>query len=109
MATRTISLTPDASAYVDDAIASGRFEDASEMVDEALRLLEEKELIHAAKVERLRAAIQVGEDDISAGRFDVINTDDELRDYMATIRREVEVEFLEREAATAASTQSAKE
>ena len=41
--TMNVSLTPEIRAFVADRIASGRFQNASEVVRAALRLLEEDE------------------------------------------------------------------
>jgi antitoxin ParD1/3/4 len=57
-------------AFIDKQIASGRFNNASEVVRAGLRLLEDEE----AKLEELRALIAEGDADIAAGR--VIHVDD---------------------------------
>ncbi len=41
--TRNISLTPELGAYIDQAVASGRYQTASEVVRAGLRLLKEQE------------------------------------------------------------------
>jgi antitoxin ParD1/3/4 len=41
--TRTVSLTPELEALVDNKVASGRYRSASEVVRAALRLLDERE------------------------------------------------------------------
>ena len=45
-----VSLTPELESWVDERVRSGRYASASEVIREALRLLEEQEL---AKKERL--------------------------------------------------------
>lgn len=57
-----VSLTPHLEAMVREKVASGRYTSSSEVVREALRLLEERE-----KLNNLRSAIQVGLDEIAAG------------------------------------------
>ncbi|MDO9417547.1 type II toxin-antitoxin system ParD family antitoxin [Pararhizobium sp.] len=51
-------------AFIAEKVASGRFNNASEVVRAGLRLLERDE----AKMVELRKLIQAGEDDIAAGR-----------------------------------------
>jgi antitoxin ParD1/3/4 len=45
-----VSLTPELEAFVADKVQSGRYTSASEVVREALRLLEEHERIRAAQL-----------------------------------------------------------
>ncbi|MFZ2988345.1 type II toxin-antitoxin system ParD family antitoxin [Ideonella sp.] len=48
--------------FVKFQIASGRYNNASEVVREGLRLLEDKEELRRAKLDRLRADLQQGLD-----------------------------------------------
>ncbi|MCW5725782.1 MAG: type II toxin-antitoxin system ParD family antitoxin [Maricaulaceae bacterium] len=61
-----VSLTRKFEDFIEAAIATGRYKSASEVVREALRLLEERE----AKLEALRRDIQIGLDSGIAGEFD---------------------------------------
>lgn len=61
-----VSLTRKFEDFIEAAIATGRYKSASEVVREALRLLEERE----AKLEALRRDIQIGLDSGVAGEFD---------------------------------------
>lgn len=59
------SLSPELAAYVAEQVRSGRFENASELVENALRLRiaqDEKD------VEHLREKLRRSEEDIRAGR-----------------------------------------
>ena len=60
MPKRNIELTDDLDRFIEAGIASGRFGDASEAVQEALRLLEEREQEDESKLEWLRAAVNEG-------------------------------------------------
>ena len=51
-----VSLTPELERLVSRRVASGRYGSASEVVREALRLLEERESFRKARLEQLRAA-----------------------------------------------------
>ena len=63
-----VSLTPELERFVRDKVESGKYNSASELVRESLRLLDERDQMYQIKLERLRADIQVGLDDIDAGR-----------------------------------------
>ncbi len=47
--TLNVSLTPELTAFISAQVASGRYQTASEVVREALRLLEEKKAAAAAR------------------------------------------------------------
>ena len=55
-----ISLTPQLEKMVKTKVASGLYGSASEVLREALRLLEERDRIHAMRIEELRAEIKKG-------------------------------------------------
>lgn len=57
-----VSLTPQLEALIREKVESGKYHSASEVVREGLRLLEERDLIRAAKLEALRKEIQAGLD-----------------------------------------------
>ena len=61
------SLTPQLEQFIRDQAESGRYNNASEVVREALRLLRNTEEERQLKMARLREAIQVGRDDIANG------------------------------------------
>ena len=61
MPTRNISLTKQLDRFVAKTIASGRYENASEVVRAGLRTLEREELEYEAKLAALRAAIDEGD------------------------------------------------
>jgi antitoxin ParD1/3/4 len=63
MATRTtlnVSLTPDLSRFVESRLRSGKYQSASELVREALRLLEGRDQALTASVEEMKQEIEVG-------------------------------------------------
>ena len=55
-----VSLTPELEQYVHSKIKSGRYLSASEVVREALRLLEERDQLRTIRLETLRKEIMVG-------------------------------------------------
>jgi antitoxin ParD1/3/4 len=69
--TININLTPQLEAMVRDKVASGRYGSASEVVREALRLMQEHDDLRALKLDALRADIRAGIESGSAGALDV--------------------------------------
>jgi antitoxin ParD1/3/4 len=55
-----INLTPRLEKLVRQKVESGRYNSASEVVREALRLMEEQNELHALQLERLRRDIREG-------------------------------------------------
>ena len=72
------SLTPALEQFVRDRAQSGDYNNASEVVREALRLLRRAEEQRALKMERLRAAIGEGDGALAQGRHSELNSDEEL-------------------------------
>jgi antitoxin ParD1/3/4 len=67
----TSNLTPQLEELVRQKVASGHYSSASEVVREALRLMQREDQIQAAKLAQLRHDIQDGLESGSAGRLDV--------------------------------------
>jgi antitoxin ParD1/3/4 len=55
-----VSLTPELEQLIHRKVDSGLYLSASEVVREALRLLEERDRVNAIKLDELRKEIQVG-------------------------------------------------
>ncbi|HLF94067.1 MAG TPA: type II toxin-antitoxin system ParD family antitoxin [Planctomycetota bacterium] len=63
-----VSLTAKLQALVEDRVRSGRYQSASEVVREALRLLEDVEELRSARLKELRRDIAAGLMDLDRGR-----------------------------------------
>jgi len=87
MATRNVVLTDHLEKVVNDLVLSGRYQNASEVLREGLRLLERREAEENAKLEALRRATSTGLMDLEQGRFTEVNGD-ELGDFLAEIGNE---------------------
>ena len=62
MPTRNVVITDHQAKLIDSLVECGRYQNASEVLREGIRLIEEREQEQAAKLEALRAAVQVGID-----------------------------------------------
>jgi antitoxin ParD1/3/4 len=72
MASRTtlnVSLTPELEQFVDSRVASGRYQSASEVIRQGLRLLQEEEMTRQAALERLRNQINLGLEQAKRGEL----------------------------------------
>ena len=69
MPTLNVSLTAEFADFIDDAVASGDYVSASEVVREALRVLRDDKESEEVKLAMLRAAIGVGLDQAENGVF----------------------------------------
>ncbi len=82
MPTRNIVLTEHQLELIERMVKSGRFQNGSEVMREALRLLERRDAEEKAKLRALREAARQGIADIEAGRFKTFETPEALRDYL---------------------------
>ncbi|MFZ0302956.1 MAG: type II toxin-antitoxin system ParD family antitoxin [Terracidiphilus sp.] len=80
-----VSLTPELDKFIADKVASGRYTSASEVVREALRLLEEHERSRAARLEEFNRELQARIDALDRGER---VTADEAREHFR--RRSIE-------------------
>lgn len=78
MPTRNVVVTDHQARMIDQLVASGRYQNASEVLRDGLRLVEERDAAHQVKLEALRAAVQVGIDDIEAGRYTTFRNANEM-------------------------------
>ncbi len=71
-----VSLTKTLEAFVRAKVDSGLYNNASEVVRDALRLLEARERTEAKQLAWLRAEVQKGIDDADAGRYGPLDIED---------------------------------
>ncbi len=79
------SLTPSLEQFIRDRAGSGDYNNASEVVREAIRLLKRLEEQRALKMERLRRAVREGDEALALGEFTDLNSDEELDAFFAEI------------------------
>ncbi len=76
MPTRNISLTTVQDAFIDRMVRNGTYQNASEAVRDALRLLRQRRQEDALKLKELRRHVQSGLDDFARGDFVEVDVDD---------------------------------
>ncbi len=81
MATRNVVLSQHQHELVESLVKSGRYQNASEVLRQGLRLLEREQAEEEAKVSALRQAAEQGWSDLASGRFDDVD-DDSLDDFV---------------------------
>jgi antitoxin ParD1/3/4 len=86
MPTRNINLTDHFDDFVAKQVSSGRYQNASEIVREALRLLEAQEEERKAKLKALRQAAKQGFDELDQGRGLVIKSKKALHQLMKELQ-----------------------
>ncbi len=79
------SLTPKLEQFVRDRAASGDYNNASEVVREALRLLRKHEEIEALKLQKLKLALQEAENDLKNGDFADLDSAEDLDRFFAAL------------------------
>lgn len=89
MPTRNVVLTDHQAALVEQLVTSGRYQNASEVLREGLRLVERREAEDAYRLEALRSAVQMGVADMEAGRFQTFDTPASLRARLRAITQKL--------------------
>lgn len=80
-----LSLTPQLEQFVRHCVIDGDYNNASEVVREAIRLFKRREDENSAKLAALQSALAAGEDDIHRGDVTVFNTAADLDDFFAKL------------------------
>ncbi len=94
MPTRNVNLTEHFDRFIESGISSGRFSNASEIVREGLRLLEQREQEDKAKLEWLRAAATQAFDQLDRGEGVTFETMDDLAAHIEQIGKEVSAQLI---------------
>jgi len=89
MPTRNINLTDHFDHFVERQVSSGRYSNASEIVREALRLLEEQQLERQVKLKALRQAAKEGFDQIEQGKGITLKGKKAVKQFIHQIQGEV--------------------
>jgi antitoxin ParD1/3/4 len=85
MPTRNVVLTDRQESLIEALVQSGRYQNASEVLREGLRLVENREVDEASKLDALRAAIDLGVAAIDRGDAKEFPSAAALVDYLKTV------------------------
>ncbi|MEG4851998.1 MULTISPECIES: type II toxin-antitoxin system ParD family antitoxin [unclassified Microcoleus] len=85
-----VSLTPELEKFVRQKVNTGRYLSASEVIREALRLLEERDMQRQMRIEKLRREVAVGIEQSNRGEtFDGEEVVAELLEEIELEEREI--------------------
>jgi antitoxin ParD1/3/4 len=85
MATRNVVSTEHQEKLIEGLVSSGRYQNASEVLREGLRLIESRRAEDRARLKALRAAARAGIADVGAGRVRGLGSIPELRSHLDTL------------------------
>ena len=88
MPTRNVVLTDHQADLVERLVASGRYQNASEVLRDGLRLVETRDAQDKARLKALRDAAKLGIADVAAGRFRSFETAAALERHLAQLTDE---------------------
>src|SRR6266581_1585200 len=89
MPTRNVVLTKQQEKLIETLVGSGRYQNASEVLRDGLRLVEQREAEDAAKLEALREAARIGLEALDRGEFKEFDSIDDLRSYLDDLSQKV--------------------
>jgi antitoxin ParD1/3/4 len=89
MPTRNVVLTKHQEKLIETLVGSGRYQNASEVLRDGLRLVEQREAEDAAKLEVLREAAGVGAAALDRGDFKEFENIEALQTYLNDLSEKV--------------------
>ena len=88
MPTRNVVLSNHLANLVAKLVESGRYQNASEVIREGLRLVERAEAEDELRLKAIREAVNAGVADIEAGRYRTFDTRESLREGLSALTNE---------------------
>lgn len=82
MGVQRVKLDRQQEEVIEALVRSGRYDSASEVIGEGLRLVAEREAAEQPKRDALREAVRLGFDAIDAGRARAFDSMDDLERYL---------------------------
>jgi antitoxin ParD1/3/4 len=86
MPTRNVVLTDRQAELVERLVREGRYQNASEVMREGLRLVEDKEEDAKARLKALREAARIGIADVESGRYRSFDSAADLDLHLGAVR-----------------------
>ncbi|MBN9222484.1 MAG: type II toxin-antitoxin system ParD family antitoxin [Mesorhizobium sp.] len=87
MPTRNVVLTEHHEKVIEGLVKTGRYQNASEVLRDGLRLVEQREALERAKLAALEEAARIGFRDVAEGRFRDVN-DEHLEEFIHGLGRQ---------------------
>src|SRR5215207_11407569 len=87
--TRNVVLTERQADLIETLVESGRYQNASEVLRDGLRLVEQREAEDASKLKALRSAARVGVGALDRGEFKEFGDIEELRAYLNDLSEKI--------------------
>ncbi len=85
MPKRNLVPTNHQASFVERLVGTGRYHNASEVMREGLRMMEQRAAEDASRLEALRSAVRVGVDDFEQGRYATFESGAQLRVHLASL------------------------
>jgi antitoxin ParD1/3/4 len=89
MPTRNVVLTERQEELIETLVKSGRYQNASEVLRDGLRLIEQREAEDAGNLKALRAAARVGIGALDRGEFKEFRSVEDLQAYLNDLSEKV--------------------
>ncbi len=89
MPTRNVVLTEHQEKLIESLVASGRYQNASEVLRDGLRLIERRELKDASRLQALRDAASVGIAALERGAFKEFTSGTQLASLLTELGEHV--------------------
>jgi antitoxin ParD1/3/4 len=89
MPTRNVVLTDHQEKVIDNLVGSGRYQNASEVLREGLRLVERRETEDATKLEVLRKAAAAGFGALDRGELKAFESIGDLQAYLNAVSEKI--------------------
>ena len=89
MPTRNVVLTAHQEKLIETLVGSGRYQNASEVLREGLRLVEQRDAEDAAKLKALRKAARDGFNALDRGEFKEFDSVGDLQSYLNDLSEKV--------------------
>src|ERR1700731_3024229 len=89
MPTRNVVLTERQEELLETLVKSGRYQNASEVLRDGLRLVERREAEDASKLKALRSAARVGVNALNRGEFKAFANIEDLQAYLHDLSEKV--------------------
>ncbi len=82
-----VSLTERLQEFVKGKVETGLYHDSSEVIREALRLMEQEDQLFKIKLNRLKEAVRIGDEQLNRGEYSNRTIDDIIADNESAARK----------------------